>query len=143
MKLEYIVKTTEYKTVKEVLRAHFQISERFLLKLKKHNRIFVNGAPTFVDRELFENDKIIVDIGFDEKSENIVATKMDLEIVFEDEALLIINKPAGIPVHPSRAHFEDSLSNGVQHYFEETGVRTKIRPVNRLDLGTSRPLHIR
>lgn len=143
MKLEYIVNSTEYKTVKEVLRAHFQISERFLLKLKKHNRILLNGIPTFVDKQLIENDTITINIDFDEKSENIVSTKMNLEIIFEDDALLIVNKPAGLPIHPSRAHFENSLSNGVQYYFEKTGVHTKIRPVNRLDLGTSRPLHIR
>ena len=62
---------------------------------------------------------------------------MDLKIIYEDEALLIIDKPAGIPVHPSIIHFEDSLSNGVKYYFDTINLHKKIRPVNRLDRNTS------
>lgn len=138
MKLEYIVKTTNYQTVKEVLKAHFHISDRLLLKLKRHNQIFVNGNPAFVHTPVCLNDCICADISFDEKSENILSTPMNLNLVFEDEAMLILNKPAGIPVHPSMAHFSDSLSNGVQFYFEKKKIHTKIRPVNRLDKDTSR-----
>lgn len=143
MKLEYTVNSTKYKTVKEVLKAHFHISDRLLLKLKRHEQIFVNEKNAFVNSCINKNDIVSVDISFDEKSENIIATKMELEIIFEDEALIILNKPAGIPVHPSMAHFENSLSNGVQYYFEENNICTKIRPVNRLDKDTSRPCHIR
>ena len=143
MKLEYTVNSIKYKTVKEVLKAHFHISDRLLLKLKRHEQIFVNKKHAFVNSGINKNDIVSIDISFDEKSENIVATKMELEIVFEDEALLILNKPAGLPVHPSMAHFENSLSNGVQYYFKENNICTKIRPVNRLDKDTSRPCHIR
>lgn len=62
---------------------------------------------------------------------------MDLSILYEDEYLLIIDKPAGIPVHPSIIHFEDSLSNGVKYYFDTINLHKKIRPVNRLDRNTS------
>lgn len=143
MKLEYKVNSNQYKTIKEVLKSHFHISKRLLAKLKKHHKITLNKKPVFVDSPIAINDVISVNISFDEKSENIVPTKMNLEIIFEDEAILILNKPAGIPVHPSMAHFENSLSNGVQYYFEENEIHTKIRPVNRLDKDTSRPCHIR
>lgn len=143
MKLEYIVKNTNYKTVKEVLKSHFHISDRLLLKLKRANQIFLNGKPTFAHTLIYPNDLICVTLSFREKSKNIVPTKMNLDIVFENEAMLILNKPAGIPVHPSMAHFENSLSNGVQYYFEKNQIDTKIRPVNRLDKDTSRPCHIR
>ena len=63
--------------------------------------------------------------------------KMDLDILYEDDCLLIINKPADIPVHPSILHYEDSLSNGVKYYFDSKNIKTKIRPVNRLDKDTS------
>ena len=62
---------------------------------------------------------------------------MNLDIVFEDDALLIINKPAHMPAHPSMDHFEDSLSNGIRFYFDKIGLKKKIRPVNRLDRDTS------
>ena len=51
--------------------------------------------------------------------------------------MIVINKPAGIAVHPSMRHYKDSLSNGVRFYFDKIGLKKKIRPVNRLDIGTS------
>lgn len=143
LELKYLVKSTEYKTVKEVAKSYFHISDRLLLKLKRNHKFWVNGENAFVHTELKENDVVCIDLHFAEKSENILPIKMDLNLIFEDEALLIINKPAGIPVHPSMAHFENSLSNGVQYYFESHSIATKIRPVNRLDKDTSRPCHIR
>ncbi len=62
---------------------------------------------------------------------------MDLDILYEDEWILIVNKPSGIPVHPSMQHYENSLSNGIKFYFDTIGLHKKIRPVNRLDIGTS------
>lgn len=137
MKLKYTLNSTKYTIVKDVLKAHFHISDRLLLKLKRHHKIFVNNNPAFVYTPVYLNDDICVDISFDEISENILPIKMSLDIVFEDEAMLILNKPAGVPVHPSMNHFSDSLSNGVQYYFEKNHIHTKIRPVNRLDKNTS------
>lgn len=137
MKLEYIINSTNYKTIKEVLKSHFHISDRLLLKLKRTNQIFLNETPAFVHTPVHLNDRVSVKISFHEKSENILPTTMDLDLVFEDDALLIVNKPAGIPVHPSMAHFTDSLSNGIRYYFEKNQIQTKIRPVNRLDKDTS------
>lgn len=82
-------------------------------------------------------DIVKVNLDFEEQSENIVPTSMNLDIIFEDDGLLILNKPAGIAVHPSILHYEDSLSNGVKFYFDGIGLKRKIRPVNRLDLNTS------
>ena len=138
MKLKYTINSTKYATVKEVLKAHFHVSDRLLLKLKRHHKIFVNEKPAFVHTPVCLKDCICADISFDEKSENILPTQMNLETIFEDETMLILNKTAGIPVHPSMAHFTDSLSNGVQFYFQENNIHTKIRPVNRLDKDTSR-----
>lgn len=137
MKLEYQIKSTSYKTVKEVLKAHFHISDRLLLKLKRHNKIFLNQQTTFLHTEPKINDIISVEISFLEKSESVLSTPMNLTIIFEDEAMLIVNKSAGVPIHPSMAHFTDSLSNGIQSYFEQNHIITKIRPVNRLDKDTS------
>lgn len=137
MKLEYLVKANEYQTVKEVLKSHFHLSDRLLLKLKRHNQIFLNGNLTFPHSPLHPNDVVCCQISFAEKSENILPAPIPFDIIFEDTAMLIVNKPAGTPVHPSMAHFSDSLSNGVQYYFEQHQIHTKIRPVNRLDKDTS------
>ena len=138
MKLTYIVnEKCNYTTLKEVLKAHFNISDRLLLKLKKSNKIFLNSKTTYLNKTLEKNDIIEVSIDFEEDNSNIVPTKMNLSIIYEDNAYLVINKPAGIPVHPSMDHFEDSLSNGVRYYFDSIGLKKKIRPVNRLDKNTS------
>jgi len=137
MKLNYINKENKYKTIKEVLKNHFHISDRLLLKLKKKRQIFLNGLAAEPYFMINLNDIITVDISFNEKSENIIPKNIPLDIVFEDEALLIINKPSGFPVHPSMAHFEDSLSNGVQYYFDKNNIHSKIHPVTRLDKDTS------
>ena len=62
---------------------------------------------------------------------------MELDILYEDDGLLIINKSPNMPVHPSILHFDDTLSNGVKYYFNEKNIQKKIRPVNRLDKDTS------
>lgn len=137
MKLEYIVKENRYFNVKEVLKEHFKLSDRLITKLKKFEHIYLNGEITYINHILKKNDSIVIDLNFDEKSENIISKNIKLNILFEDESLLIVNKPSNMPVHPSISHFEDSLSNGVQFYFNKINLRTKIRPVNRLDKDTS------
>lgn len=137
MELLYYVNNNKYSTIKEVLKDYFLISDRLITKLKKNNNIFLNDFPKYIDYKINIGDKISVNLNFNEISENIIPKKMNLNIIYEDESLLIINKPANIPVHPSISHFEDSLSNGVQFYFQENNIKTKIRPVNRLDKDTS------
>ena len=138
MKLKYIIKSNEkYDNLKEVLKVKFQISDRLLLKLKKNNKIFLNKTPSSIKAPVNSNDIVEILLDFDEDNTNIVPTKMKLKILFEDDYLLIIDKPAGIPVHPSMLHYEDSLSNGVRYYYDTINLRKKIRPVNRLDKDTS------
>ena len=63
---------------------------------------------------------------------------MNLDIIYEDDSMLVLNKPSGIPVHPSMSYYDNSLSNGVRFYFDNIRFKKKIRPVNRLDKDTSR-----
>lgn len=137
MILEYTKNNDNYNTVRQVVTGKFNISYSLLLKLKKNNKILLNGTSTYLDKEIFNGDNITINIDFEEDNSNIVPTKMDLSILYEDEYLLIIDKSAGIPVHPSIIHFEDSLSNGVKYYFDTINLHKKIRPVNRLDRNTS------
>ena len=124
------------KPIKEFLKKQ-GISHRLLLTLKKHNSILVNQKTVFTNYLLNADEIIILDLNYAEESDNIIPTAMPLSIIYEDEALLILNKPAGIPVHPSLHYYENSLSNGVKYYFTQIGLNKKIRPVNRLDKDTS------
>lgn len=136
MKLSYI-NLNKYFNVKEVLKAKFSMSDRLLLKLKKLDKIYLNGKVTSVNHPIVENDLIECHLDYDEDNSNIVPTKIPINIIYEDEAYLVVNKPAGIPVHPSMDHYTDSLANGVIFYFNQIGLKKKIRPVNRLDKDTS------
>lgn len=136
MKLSYI-NFNKYSNVKEVLKAEFCISDRLLLKLKKLNKIYLNGKITSVNCAIGIKDLIECYLDYEEDNSNIVPTEMNINIIYEDDAYLVINKPVGIPVHPSMKHYTNSLSNGIAFYFNQIGLKKKIRPVNRLDKNTS------
>ena len=129
------------KSVKEILKQN-GISSRLLLTLKRNDCIFLNNKTTSINTVVKENDNILISLNTKETSDNIVPTPMELNIIYEDDAYLIINKPANIAVHPSCQHYDTSLSNGVKYYFNQIGLQKKIRPVNRLDKDTSRNCYI-
>lgn len=137
MKLSYKVIDNKYENLKQVLKLELGLSDRLLLRLKTNKNIFINNKIAFINDDIHLNDTISVLIDFEEDNSNIVPTKMELNIVYEDEFMLILNKPAGIAIHPSCMHFDTSLSNGVRYYFDSIGLKKKIRPVNRLDKDTS------
>lgn len=135
MKLKYVVEEEEL--IKQILKNRLHISKRLLKKLKDNNRITKNGEAVFVNVLAEAGDIIEADIEFEEECENIVPTKMQLDIVYEDNAYIILNKSAKIETHPTCANYENTLANGLKHYFERKNIKRKIRPVNRLDKETS------
>lgn len=141
MELIYEINSNDkltYENINSLLKNKLHISNRLLTKLIEKNSIMLNGS-IYDTRNSFEiNDILSVHFDYPEDNTNVVPTKMDLEIIYEDEWLLILNKPAGIAIHPSILHYADSLSNGVKFYFDSIGLQKKIRPINRLDFNTSR-----
>ena len=137
MEITYTIEENN-KTIKQILKERLFISDRLLTFLKKNSLILYNNDKiTNLNILARLNSTVTVDLNFEEDNNNIVPIKMDLKIIYEDEALLIIDKPAGIPVHPSILHYTNSLSNGVKYYFDSINLKKKIRPVNRLDRNTS------
>ena len=137
----FIYKVTsenKYFNIKELLKSYYNMSDKLIAKLKRYKRIYKNDEPVYVTSILNENDFIKIDIDFDEEyDDNIKPISHKLNILYEDEYLLVINKEAGFPIHPSSSHFEDTVSNFVKSYFIENNIKRKIRPVNRLDRNTS------
>ena len=132
IKLIYTV-TQEDLNLKSILRNKLKISNRLLIKLKMNHMIFVNDIPVSINYELKENDIIEARIDFIE-NDDIIPEKMNLDILYEDEYLLAINKAPSIVVHPSSYHPNGTIANGVKYYLNN---RRKIRPINRLDRDTS------
>ena len=138
MNLKYIVTNSNYKNIKQVLKEEFGVSERLLLKLKSNQKIYLNSQVTTIQQKVYLNDFIEVFFDIEEDNSNIIPVKMPLSILYEDNSMLIVSKSSNLPIHPSRMHFEDTLSNGVAYYFQKIGLKKKIRLVNRLDKDTSR-----
>ncbi len=138
MKFKYIVDhENRGRTVYSILREEFEFSNRLIRKLKRNKLIFCNGTQVNVRYVLKTNDIIEVNIDFKETSENIEPVKMDLNILYEDESIIALDKPAGVVITPIGVHQDNSLANGIMYYFQSKGVQTKIRPVNRLDIDTT------
>lgn len=137
MFLEYKVINNNYKNINQILKQEFKLSARLMHKVIINKLVLLNNKQIDTRSSINIGDNVKIDLNYEEENDNIVPVKMNLDILYEDDCLLIINKPAGIAVHPSILHFEDSLSNGIRFYFDSIGLKKKIRPVNRLDLDTS------
>ncbi|MDO4273141.1 MAG: RluA family pseudouridine synthase [Eubacteriales bacterium] len=99
--------------------------------------ILLNGQKAYGRTLLKTGDTLRIRIKEEASSENIVPTKMDLNILYEDEDLLILNKPADTPVHPSQGNYENTLANGAAYYFASKGESFVYRCINRLDRDTT------
>ena len=136
MEINYEIQNNT-QTINSILQNELQISSRLLYKLIKLNKIQLNHQTCDTRKTGTLGDTITINFDYEEDNSNIVPTEMDLNIIFEDDWLLVVNKPAGIAIHPSVLHYSDSLCNGIRFYFDKIGLKKKIRPVNRLDLNTS------
>ena len=125
------------RTINQILKNKLHISSRLLYKLINKKVIYLNDKVCDTRNLVNTGDIITIDLSYIEDNSNIVPTKMDLNIIYEDAAMLVLNKPSGISTHTSMFHFEDSISNSVKYYFDSIDLHKKIRPVNRLDLHTS------
>ena len=124
-------------TIKDFLLSN-NISSKAISTLKKQvDGILVNGKVQFTNYKLQPND--ILSINHDENNdyENIIATKMDLNILYEDDDIVIVNKSADITVHPSKKYFTNSLVNGLTYYYQNKNMDVKLHCITRLDKETS------
>ncbi len=113
-------------------------SHKNLVELKKYeDGIMVNGETRYMNYLLHSEDLLTVRIREEESSEKIIPIELPLDIVYEDEDLLVVNKPAGMPIHPSLNNYDNSLANGLACYFEKQGKPFVFRCINRLDRDTS------
>ena len=139
MNIEYIVKNIPFEnyTINDILLNDLNVSKRLLKFLINNRLVLCNNSICNTNTYVKINDVITVFLDYEEDNSNILPINMGLDIVYQDDWLLIINKPSGIAVHPSILHYSDSLSNGVRYYFDSINLKKKIRPVNRLDFNTS------
>ncbi len=122
------------KKVKYILRNHLGLSVAIVRKLKQENGIYLNGTPAKQDTVVTEGDILFLQVS-DAKSTAILPVCMDLDILYEDEDLIALNKPRAMPTHPSQNHHDDTLANGIMHYFKDKDFTFRV--ITRLDRDTS------
>lgn len=99
--------------------------------------ILVNGVHYYMRQELSKGDHLQVRICETKNSEKIPPTNLPLNIIYEDEDFLVLNKPAGMPIHPSLNNYTNSIANALAYYFQSQGKPFIFRCCNRLDRDTS------
>ena len=122
--------------IKDILRKEFVFSRRLRTKLKQQPELIrLNGALAEGWFPVNAGDKITVH--FPSEQSQFEPENIPLDILFEDEDFLLLNKQSGIVCHPTKGHPSHTLSNAIQFYMEQTGQTFKIRFVSRLDMDTS------
>lgn len=124
--------------IRDYLKQVHGFSRRILIAVKKHtNGILVNGEPKTVRYLLREGDKLEVFFPKENKSEHMKAEPLELDIVYEDDAVIVINKSPNMATLPSRHHPNGTLANGLIYYYEQKQIDSTVHVVTRLDRETS------
>lgn len=137
MELTFTV-TEKYnkKPAKLFLRDYCDVSARTLVQLKNTELgITRNGSLLKVIDPVYTGDYVV--LKFPEDENEIIPVKMPLNILYEDKHILVLNKPAFMPVHPTRDHQADTLANGVAFYMRQKNEFYSFRALNRLDRDTT------
>ncbi|WP_315116907.1 RluA family pseudouridine synthase [uncultured Clostridium sp.] len=135
-KLNFLFEKDEEMPLKEYLKFHLKLSSRLIRGAIREDRIKVNGEIVKLNYKLKSGDSIDISIQKDEE-QNIEPEKMDLDIVYEDEDIIVINKKYGMVVHPTKSYPNGTLANGLLYYFKSSGQNCIVRLVSRLDMDTS------
>ncbi len=116
------------------LREELQMSAGLMNRLKWQNLLFVNGFPQHTDYPVQPGDVITVTL--DEPEPVYPAEDGELTILYEDDHILAVDKPAGMLIHPSRSRLSGTLANRVVGYYQKTGQSSAFHPLTRLDRDT-------
>lgn len=99
--------------------------------------VLLNGVFSYMNQTLHTGDILTIRISETQSSEKIPPVNLPLPIVYEDEDIIVINKPAGMPIHPSLNNYTNSMANALAWYYREQGKPFIFRCSNRLDRDTS------
>lgn len=130
--------TQEYegRKIREFLKEELGLSSRLIRGAAIDKRILINGKAVKMNCVVHAGDEVDIELSKDE-SQDFEPEKMDLNIVYEDEDILVLNKEPFMVVHPTKSHQSGTLANGILYYFKESGQNCIVRLVSRLDMNTS------
>lgn len=131
-----VTKDFEGRKIREYLKEYLGLSSRLIKGAAIDKRIFVNNKAVKMNYVLKENEEVLINL-CKEESQNITPEPIDLDIVYEDEDIIVINKRPNMVVHPTKRYQSGTLANGLLYYFKETNQKCIVRLVSRLDMDTS------
>lgn len=135
-KFEYTVKDEEADIrVREILKRRLGFSSRLMRKVKNDGGVACNGQPVKMNEKIKVGDRITVSLPKEES--HFTPEPIPIDIVYEDEDLLLINKQPGYVVHPTKGHPCHTIANGIMDQMLKREQQYKIRFINRLDMDTS------
>ena len=122
-------------TINTILRLNYKFSARFRTKMKYQKLVDLNGTPTpgYIKPEVGD----IIGVRLPEELSDFPAEDIPLDIIYEDDDLIIINKQPGIIVHPTKGHPTHTIANGIMKYMADSNQSFKVRFANRIDMDTS------
>ena len=116
------------------LKQELGLSTGLMNKLKWSEKLYVNGIPRHADFQVAIGDVITADL--DEATPEYPAEDGEFTILYEDDHILVVDKPAGMLIHPSRSRLTGTLANRVLGYYQKTGQKCAFHPITRLDRDT-------
>lgn len=122
--------------IREYLKQEMGLSSRLIRGAAIDKRIFVNDIAVKMNYVLKADDKIVINLKKKE-SQNIEPEKIDIDIVYEDSEIIVVNKRPNMVVHPTKRYQSGTLANALLYYFKETNQECIVRLVSRLDMDTS------
>lgn len=130
------VKGVTDKKIRDYLKYEHNLSSRLIKKSALDKKIKVNGEIVKLNYRVKDRDLIEIDLKRDE-SQNIIPQPMNIDVIYEDEHIIVVNKPPFMVVHPTKSHPMGTLSNGILNHFQENNEKCIVRLVSRLDMDTS------
>lgn len=131
------VKNDEAILLKDYLKDELKLSRQVVKLLKYEGGITVNGASVDVRKVLKAKDKVRLTFPKEKRAANLTPQPIPINIVYEDDFYLVVNKQAGLAVMPSQVHKDQTLANGLIYYYESRGDAYTAHIVTRLDRDTS------
>ena len=122
-------------TLKEILLDKLNFSVRSISKMKREQSVLVNGKFTKPSAKIKKGD--LIEVKIEEDMANFEPQDLNLDILYDDFDIIMVNKPPFMVVHPTKSHFDKTIANGVTDYIIKKNEKVKIRFVNRLDMNTS------
>lgn len=122
--------------IREFLKEELGLSSRLIKGAAIDKRIHVDNEAVKMNYVLKVNQEVQVELD-KEESQNIEPEKMEIDVVYEDEDIIVVNKRPNMVVHPTKRYQSGTLANGLLYYFKETNQKCIVRLVSRLDMDTS------